>query len=145
MHLIKNDDENTNWELATFVDFGFFVVAVFVFVSVDFDFEDDVNFNVIVDFGVIVFIEVESVFLVVAVFVFVSVSVDFDFEDDVNFRVIVDLVVVWIVSFSCFISLSSSFLASKSKLKYKQALMKRNQVTKAIVTLPGAIIADNCK
>ena len=136
-HLIKNDDENTNWELATFVDFGFFVVAVFV--SVDFD----VVFSAIVDFGVIVFIEVESVFLVVAVFVFVSV--DFDFEDDVNFRVIVDLVVVCIVSFSCLISLSGSFFASKSKLKYKQALMKRNQVTKAIVTLPGAIIADNCK
>ena len=107
-HFIKNDGENTNWELATVV---------------------------------IAFIEVEFVFVFVAIFV----SVDFNFEDDVNFRVIVDLVVVWIVSFSCFISLSSSFLASKSKLKYKQILMKRNQVTKAIVTLPGAIIADNCK
>ena len=144
MHLIKNDDENTNWELATFVDFGFFVVADFVFVSVDFNFEDEVNFRVIVDFGVIVFIEVESCFFVVAVFVFVSV--DFDFEDDVNFRVIVDLVVVCIVSFSCFISFNCSFFGSKSKLKYKQKLMKKKDpVAKAIVTLPGVIIADNCK
>ena len=66
----------------TFVDFGFFVVAVFV-------------------------------------------SVDFDFEDDVNFRVIVDLVVVRTVSFSYFICLSCSLFASRSKLKYKQALMKK--------------------
>ena len=139
-HLIKNHDENTNWELATFVDFGFFVVAVFV--SVDFDFEDDVIFRVLVDFGVIVFIDVESGFFVVAVFV----SVDFDFEDNVDFRVITDLVVVCTVSFSCFISFSCSFVASKSKLKYKQALRKKYQVKKSkILTLPGVIIADNCE
>ena len=123
--MIKNDNKNTNWEIATFVDFGFFVVAVFVFVSVVF--EGDVNFRAIVDLGVIVFIEVESDFFVVAAFVFNSV----DFEDDVNFRVIVDLVVVCIVSFSCFISLSSSFFASKSQLKYKQALMKKKSSDKS--------------
>ena len=138
--MIKNYDENTNWELATFVDFAFFVVAVFV--SADFDLEDDVNFRVLVDFGVIVFIEVESGFFVVAVFV----SVDFDFEDNVDFRVITDLVVVCTVSFSYFISLSCSLFASRSKLKYKQALRKKYQVKKSkILTLPGVIIADNCE
>ena len=50
-HFIKNDGENTNWELATvviaFIEVEFVFVFVAIFVSVDFNFEDDVNFRVV--------------------------------------------------------------------------------------------------